>query len=136
MASPAGDFVVVNTDESRTEFTTSDGKMIVKQFSGTGTENFVIKKYNGKCISFSFFKLNGIYYVNVNGVHVMDYRKFTRIISMHQTESGVKIKNGFVGDMFLENCDISIVQKALETMAKWNDSKRSIWRELVYYIFN
>jgi len=135
-AGPSGDFIVVNSDDSRTEFTTSDGKIIVKQFSGIGTENFIIKKYNGKSISFSFFKLNGIYYVNVNGVHVMDYHKFIHIISMHQTETGVTIKNGYVGEMYIDNCDMSIMHKALETMAKWSAQKRSIWRDIVYYIFN
>ena len=31
-----------------TEFKESDGKLLVKQFSGTNTDNFIIKKFNNK----------------------------------------------------------------------------------------
>ena len=53
-----------------TEFKESDGKLIVKQFSGTNTDNFIIKKFNNKRLEFSVFKLNGIYYININSFHI------------------------------------------------------------------
>ena len=112
---------VKNNDEI-TELKEHLGKLIIKQFSGVGTDNFVIKKFDGKKISFSFFKLNGIHYISINGEHILDYRKFVNIqqISKIEKEDGtsnsIQIKNSFIGNITIHNCDIDIFKKALDVM--------------------
>ena len=111
---------VKNNDEI-TELKEHLGKLIIKQFSGVGTDNFVIKKFDGKKISFSFFKLNGIHYISINGEHILDYRKFVNIqqISKIEKEDGtsnsIQIKNSFIGNITIHNCDIDIFKKAKAT---------------------
>ena len=48
-------------------------KLIIKQYSGINTDNFIISKPDGKKISFGFFLINGIHYINLNGEHIIDY---------------------------------------------------------------
>jgi len=119
-----------------TEFKESDGKLLVKQFSGINTENFIIKKFNNKRLEFSFFKLNGIYYININGFHIIDYKRFINIEHIIKEDENVKIKNPLIGDILLLNCDVDIVYKALQIMADWMKSKKSIVRDFLYFLFH
>jgi hypothetical protein len=136
-----GDFLIVENHVNRsgdvtTEFKECDGKILVKHFSGLNSENFVIKKYNGKRLDFSFFKLNGIYYVNLNGHHIIDYRRFISIQSVSNVADDVKIVNCYIGELNLSNCDVDIVQKALVVMANWIKHKTKWWSEIMYYLFH
>lgn len=119
-----------------TEFKESDGKLLVKQFSGTNTDNFIIKKFNNKRLEFSFFKLNGIYYININSFHIIDYKRFINIEHITKEDENVKIRNPLIGDILLVNCDIDIVYKALQIMADWMKSKKSIFRDILYFLFH
>lgn len=119
-----------------TEFKESDGKLLVKQFSGTNTDNFIIKKFNNKRLEFSFFKLNGIYYININSFHIIDYKRFINIEHITKEDENVRIKNPFIGDILLLNCDVDIVYKALQIMAEWMKSKKSIFKDILYFLFH
>lgn len=119
-----------------TEFKESDGKLLVKQFSGLNTDNFIIKKFNNKRLEFSFFKLNGIYYININSFHIIDYKRFINIEHIIKEDENVKIKNPLIGDILLLNCDVDIVYKALQIMADWMKNKRSIFRDFLYFLFH
>lgn len=134
------DFTIVENHSKNgdvtTEFKECDGKILIKQFSGTNTDNFIIKKYNGKRLQFSFFKINGIYYVNINGCHIIDYKHFINIQHISNVEDNVKIKNPYIGEIVLFNCDVDIIQRSLTVMAEWIRTKQSIMNELAYYIFH
>jgi len=119
-----------------TEFKESDGKLLVKHFSGLNTDNFIIKKFNNKRLEFSFFKLNGIYYININSFHIIDYKRFINIEHIIKEDENVKIKNPLIGDILLLNCDVDIVYKALQIMADWMKSKRSIFKDFLYFLFH
>lgn len=119
-----------------TEFKESDGKLLVKHFSGTNTDNFIIKKFNNKRLEFSFFKLNGIYYININSYHIIDYKRFINIDHIIKEDDNVRIKNFYIGDILLLNCDVDIVYKALQIMADWMKSKKSIFRDILYFLFH
>ena len=127
-STPNGDVV--------TEFKECDGKILVKHFSGVNSENYVVKKLDGKKIEFSFIKLHGVYYVNINGHHIIDYKKFLRIQSISNVGNNVKINNLYIGEIILLNCDTEIVYKALYVMNKWM-KKKSWWLgDLLYYVLN
>lgn len=119
-----------------TEFKECDGKILVKQFSGTNTENFIIKKFNGKRLEFSFFKLNGIYYINLNSYHIIDYKRFINIDFISKENENVKIKNLYIGDILLLDCDVDLVHKALNIMADWMKNKQSIFKDFLYFLFH
>jgi hypothetical protein len=119
-----------------TEFKECDGKILIKQFSGLNTDNFIIKKFNGKRLEFSFFKLNGVYYININGCHIIDYKHFINIQHISKDELNVKIKNRSIGDMILIDCDVDIVHKALTVMSDWMKSKQNTFNDFMYYIFH
>jgi hypothetical protein len=119
-----------------TEMKECDGKILIKHFSGTNTENFIIKKFNGKQLQFSFFKLNGVYYVNLNGCHIIDYKRFVNIQQILQIDDNVKIKNSSIADIILLNCDVDVLHKALTTMADWMKAKQTIFNEFLYYFFH
>lgn len=127
-ATPDGDFV--------TEFKECDGRILIKHFSGVNSENFLVRKVNGKQMQFAFIKLHGVYYVNINGHHIIDYKKFRHIQSISDIDHDVKINNLYIGEIVLLNCDTEIVYKALNVMHKW--MKRKSWwlEDLLYYVFN
>ncbi|NBP13189.1 hypothetical protein EBU95_02195 [bacterium] len=142
-ASTIREFVVVdthkrgNTQSETIQIKEVDGNIIVKQFSGVNCENFVIKSTTTfKQLAFSFSKLNGIYYINLNGVHFFDYKKFIHIISIQQKGSSVKIRNVYFGDIYLDNTDVNVVYKSLETMAKWISNQKTIFGDIWYFLFN
>ena len=115
-----------------------NGKIFIKQYSGVNTDNFVISKADGKKVSFSFFTTNGIYYINLNCEHIMDYNKFINIkkFSYNTTENYLKISNNHFGDIYVHNCDVDIFKKALIEMASWMKNKTSFVSNLLYYIFS
>jgi hypothetical protein len=119
-----------------TEFKECDGKILIKEFSGLNSDNFIIKKYNKKKLEFSFFKINGTYYVNINGHHIIDYKRFINIQKISKTGEDVKISNPFIGDIILYNCDVDMVHKALTIMSDWIKSRTSIFKDLMYIIFH
>jgi hypothetical protein len=119
-----------------TEFKECDGKIMVKHFSGVNSENFIVKKQNGKKLEFSFFKLNGIYYINLNGHHIIDYKQFINIKSVKAEEDSVRIRNPFLGEIVVSNCDIEIFQKSLTVMRDWMKQRSSWLMDLIYYFFH
>lgn len=119
-----------------TEFKECDGKLLIKQFSGTNTDNFIIKKFNGKRLEFSFFKLNGIYYINLNSHHIIDYKRFVNIDHISKEDENVKIKNSYIGDILLLDCDVDIVHKALTVMSDWMKNKQSMFKDFLYFMFH
>lgn len=132
---------VKNNDEI-TELKEHLGKLIIKQYSGIGTDNFVIKKFDGKKISFSFFKLNGIHYISINGEHILDYRKFVNIqkISKFEKDDGtsdsIEIRNSFIGNLVIHNCDIDIFKKALDVMNTYMKNHRTYMNDFIYLLMN
>ena len=136
------DKVKNNRGEETTELKEHLGKLIIKQYSGIGTDNFVIKKFDGKKINFSFFKLNGIHYININGEHILDYRKFVNIqqISKIEKEDGtsdnIQIKNSFIGNIIIHNCDIEIFKKGLDVMNTYMKNHRTYVNDFIYLLMN
>jgi hypothetical protein len=134
------DFLIVDNHVTAngdvTEFKHCDGKLLVKHFAGINTDNFIVKKINGKQMEFSFFKINNVYYVNINGHHIIDYKKFVIIKRISNVDSDVKIQNAYIGDIVLTNCDVDIVKKSLDVMAKWMKNKSWWWSNLLYHIFH
>ena len=137
------DYLIIDTSLNNTGDTISkiqsfddNGKILIKQYSGVNTDNFIISKMDNKKISFSFFIMNGIYYINLNGEHIMDYNKFIDIkkFSYNQNENCLKITNRHFGDIFIHNCDVDIFKKALSEMNIWMKNKRSVISNLLYYI--
>ena len=135
------EFLIVDNHLSKngditTEFKECDGKILIKQFSGINTDNFVIKKFNGKRLEFSFFKLNGIYYVNLNGHHIIDYKKFTNILKISQTDQNVTVKNAYFGDIIIPDCEVDVFKRALTVMANFMKAKTSFFSDIYYFIFH
>jgi hypothetical protein len=128
--------------EDTTELKEHEGKLIIKQYSGINSDNFIIKKYDGKKISFSFFKLNGIYYININGEHIIDYKKFISIQQISKVEheddkvSSIKVKNAYIGDILIHNCDPEIFQKALNVMSNYMKNKSNYVSDLMHFVFS
>lgn len=116
----------------------NSSKLTIKQYSGINIDNFVISNNSGKKISFGFFVINGIYYINLNGEHIIDYYKFIQIkkISYDVNDNCLKIANNHLGDIYIYNCDTEIFKKALSEMNKWMKNKQSLISSLYYYIFN
>lgn len=117
-----------------TESKECDGKILVKQFTGVNSENFIVKKVNGKELAFSFCKLNGVYYVNLNGQHMIDYKKFVNIQSVCNCNDDVRLKNVYVGEIVLQNCDVEIFHRALEVMNAWMSKQTNWFNDIIYFI--
>lgn len=135
------DHYINKRGDDTTELKEHDGKLLVKHFSGLNTDNFVIKKFDGQKITFSFFKLNGIQYVNVNGQHLIDYKKFIHIQQISKVDTlinepiAIKIKNSYIGDLIIYNCDVDVFHKALHVMNNYmKNQSKSYLSEFIYFL--
>lgn len=127
--------------EDTTELKQNDGRFIIQQYSGLNTDNFVIKKIDGQRLNFSFFKINGIYYVNINGEHIIDYKRFINIqqismVEVEQFKTSIKIRNGSIGDLIIHNCDAEMFLKSLNIMQKHMKNKSSYYNDFMYLMFH
>lgn len=135
------DFIIVDNHITKdgnitTEIKECDGKILIKHFSGLNCENFVIKKYNGKKIEFSLFKLNGIYYVNLNGHHIIDYKRFINVQYISNDGDDVKLRNPCFGEITLKGGDAEVVQKAMVLMAAEMKKRSSWFNDFLYCILH
>lgn len=113
-----------------------ESRILIKYFTGLNTNNWILKKYNGHRIEFSFFKINGILYINLNNYHIIDYRKFIKLSSIIQKEETVIIKNNYIGEISLDNCDTDLFKHALKIMNDWQQQNISLWSYFSYFIFS
>ncbi len=135
------DFTVVknyinSSGDETAEFTDIDGQLIIKQYSGINSDNYIIKKINTNLsISFSIFKLNKEYYISINGDNVINYRKFKNIKHIFQLKDCVVIKNNFLDDVIIRNCDMDIVKRFLSIITGKMKSKGNFIKEFIFNIF-
>lgn len=131
-------FLIVNNQKIEnnniTNIKEKVGDIILKQYSGLNTENFLFRKGNSK-LQISLFKLNGIYYININGEHIIDYKRFKHIQCMSQVDENVIIKNYYFGQLKISNCDIELFKHSLFVLAEWMKKKTSYFSEFLYYLF-
>lgn len=129
------DKYVSKKGETTTSLKECDGQYVISQFSGINSENFIVKRNDLK-LEFSIFKLNGIYYINLNGQNIIDYKKFINIsqISLEKDDT-VKICNPCIGNIILNNCQVDLVCKALKIMNLYMKGKISFWKHILYLFF-
>lgn len=124
-----------NTDVTNIKEKLSDD-IVFKQYSGLNTENFIFRKLNGKILHISLFKLNGIYYININGEHIIDYKRFKNIQCISQIDdNNINIKNSYLGQLKISNCDVELFKKSLFILAEWMKKKTSFFSDFLYYLF-
>lgn len=133
-------YLVIDTHRTKkgtllSECRETDGKLIVQHFSGINCDNYIVKKQCGKKLHYSFFKMNGIYYVSLNGEHIVDYKKFCDGL-MHVSNQGssVVVTNTFFGKITLIDCDTDIIYKSLQLMKQWMKGKTNFFSNILYYI--
>jgi hypothetical protein len=134
------DFLIVDNKKiNDMEITNSKeklGEIIFKQYSGLNTENFLFRKSNDKILHISLFKLNGINYININGEHIIDYKRFKNIQCISQIDDDtIVIKNSYIGQLKIKKCDVEMFKKALFILAEWMKKKSSFFGDLFYYLF-
>ena len=135
------DYIIVKdsiTDKGQQVSKTKEciGSMLVNRYSGTNTDCFILTKWNDKKLKLSITKINGIYYLMINGEHMADYRKFTNIDSISQIGEDVLLKNPYLGDITIRDCDTDIVKKGLEIVERFM-GKKSWWvYDVLYYVLH
>lgn len=131
-------FLIVNNqkieDNNITNIKEKVGDIIFKQYSGLNTENFLFRKGDTK-LHISLFKLNSIYYININGEHIIDYKRFKYIQCISQIDDNVLIKNYYFGQLKISNCDVELFKHSLFVLAEWMKKKTSYFGDFLYYLF-
>lgn len=127
--------VVTKKGKDVTEIKEGDGKYVIQQLSGLNTEGFIVKKADGKYLKFSFFKINGTYFLSLGENHICDYKKFTHIEKITMIDDNdVLIKNTLLGEFKLKNCDVDIVKKSMKIMHEYMKPRRNIFREFFEFL--
>jgi hypothetical protein len=134
------DFLIVDNKKiNDTEITNTKeklGEITFKQYSGLNTENFLFRKSNDKTLHISLFKLNGINYININGEHIIDYKRFKNIQYISQNDDDtITIKNSYIGQLKIKKCDVEMFKNALFILSEWMKKKSSFFGDLLYYLF-
>ena len=99
-------------------------------------DKFTIVKAEKK-LEFAFFKANGVYFVNINNDHIIDYKQFCRVKSLKQSSNGSDVVLCIgASNMAIKNCDVQMVQKALIVMSDFMKTKSSLYKDLMYILFH
>lgn len=125
-----------NNKKNLKEFVHLEDKILIKHSIGVNSDNYLLKKSNNKKLQFSLFKLNNIFYVNINSEHIIDYRKFTCIQKITTKNNDLIVKNSYIGELIIPNCDIDLIQKSLVIMSDWMKKKKTWYNDIIYWIFN
>lgn len=143
------DYTIVDTlinkkGQVATEMKECEGKLVIKQYSGINTDTFVIRMPDPNSqdtilrLKFSFFKLNGTRYININGDHMVDYLQFVKITSVEKLENNaIKIKNSVLGEIIIQSCTPEIFQKSLLVMQsymKYKSRYGNTFDKIMYYL--
>jgi hypothetical protein len=135
-------FLIIDTFKNRrgediAEVKEYQGKIMVKHFMGVNTDNYILSKQNGLSIQFSMFRINGIYFVNLNGCHIIDYRQFSQGLqkmSENKDTCEILLRNRYFGEIVLRKCDLELMHKAIHMMRDWMKGKTSFIKNFLYYL--
>lgn len=112
-------------------------KIVIQQYTGRNTENFklISNKYT---LTLSLFKLNHIWYININGDNILDYKQFLRFGRIETQNENIKIYNHYTGDLLITNCNIGLFQKGIKIASNWmkNNHPHSLWSDFLYFFFH
>ena len=87
----------------------------------------------------SYYKLNGIFFVNINGENLFDFKTLLLIDSVkcivENDVSIIIIKNSSLGEIRIKNCDLEIFQKAIHFLNTWVKKNKNYIRDLLNALF-
>lgn len=144
------DFALININTNKTESNSSyvtecyemDGTFYIYTLFFDDKEKYVIANKKGQRVTLVFFKLNGIYYININRYITIDLKRFLYIEYIVTQETpdisneNIEIKTMYDQTLKLLNCDISLAHKMLDFIEKWNYRNCNWWYNLKYHITN
>lgn len=124
-------------------------EMYIKNYSGENSYNISIKKniknqqsdIKTLKIHFNFFKLNGIFFVNINGENLFDFKKLVLIDYIKEIKNvenvdsiRLIIKNSELGELIIDNCDVQMFQKGMKLLNEWKRKKKK-FLDILNFIF-
>lgn len=112
----------------------------VKHTKNGSVDKFIVNT-SSKTLQFTFFKANGIYFVNINNVHIIDYKQFAKVKNITQVNNGkdITLSIGSTSasvSLLIKDCDVEMIQKALIVMSEFMKTKSSLYKDLVYILFH
>ena len=113
-----------------------ENQILITQKNSQNTDSFHLKKKNIESIyiDFSFFKINNVYYININNSYIIDYKKFLNIQKISQFDkNSLKIINTYIGEIIIEHCNIELFEKTLQIIARYMNKRTSIFSDIIYY---
>lgn len=107
------------------------------EHSKSGTSDKFVVSTPEKKLEFTFFKANGIYFVNINNMHIIDYKQFCKVKNITQMNNGKDITLSIgTSTLLLKDCDVQMIQKALIVMSDFMKTKSSLYKDLMYVLFH
>jgi hypothetical protein len=128
----------LESNENILLLTEKSDKIIIQQYSGRNTENFKLITTKHTLI-LSLFKLNRVWYININGYNILDYKQFVRFHKIETSnENTIKIYNNYTGDLSIPNCNIALFQKGIKIISNWMkySHPNSLWNDFMYFFFH
>lgn len=124
-----------NNDEDST-----DKSFYSKHYLGHNSENLIIKQKNLK-IHFSYYRINGMYFVNINGEHVFDFKRLllidwmTNVKNENTDDCNLKIKNANLGEIIIPNCNVKMFEKGIKEIHQWIKKQSNIVKDIYNFVF-
>lgn len=123
---------VTKDGDTKLEYGNYDGKILFRQTIGLNSDVYILNNHNYE-LKFSISKINNVYYININGQHLIDYKKFTiETITDSILTGSVKI-TGIFGEIIIENCDTILFKKMLKIIDEILKPKMHFFYNLSYY---
>lgn len=109
--------------------------------TNNGTADKFVVSTSSKKLELTFFKANGIYFVNINNAHIIDYKQFAKVKNITQMHNGkditLSIGSGSASaSLLIKDCDVEMIQKALIVMSEFMKTKSSLYKDLIYILFH
>ena len=110
-----------------------------KHFTGHNCENLIIKQGNLK-IHFSYYRINGMYFVNINNENVFDFKRLLFIDWMRNEKSennncDLKIQNSNFGEIIIPNCNVKIFEKGIKEIHQWIKKQSNLIKDIYNFVF-
>lgn len=134
------DYILINTFISKNnldnlEIGNFDGKILTTQSSSINSDKWCLVSSNKNQIEFTISKINNIFYIIINGLHVIDYKQFiihSIILPPNNTNNTIHVDGKF-GKINVDNCDTHLFKKMTEIIHDTMKTRITTFYNLCYY---
>lgn len=106
----------------------------IKEYPGAGGSTNIKLSRAGQQIHFNWYRLHGMYFVNINGEHIFDFNRLCLIDHISNVGNDCVIQNSDLGEIMIPNCSVKLFEKALFFVEQRIKKKRNLIKDIFSFL--